>query len=209
MIVYVMIRRPPNTTRTYTLLPYTTLFRSAAPLPGASSARLMAAPPRAFRSEAGSPEQAAASRLPATRNMRIIFSSSTSMHYLIARPAFARWRAAMPPNPRGASVPPPAAWRPWACAMRGRAPRCWNGPSGRRWRQGSTASPPAAGKGRAFLAAPSPLAIGARVRPCRQLVQLSQQILEQVVIPDGKVPAESLAQKLKIPRGQQIGRAHV
>src|SRR3546814_2292391 len=80
MIVYVMIRRPPNTTRTYTLLPYTTLFRSAAPLPGASSARLMAAPPRAFRSEAGSPEQAAASRLPATRNMRIIFSSSTSMH---------------------------------------------------------------------------------------------------------------------------------
>src|SRR3546814_4773536 len=69
----------------------------------------MAAPPRAFRSEAGSPEQAAASRLPATRNMRIIFSSSTSMHYLIARPAFARWRAAMPPNPRGASVPPPAA----------------------------------------------------------------------------------------------------
>src|SRR3546814_6235584 len=32
-----MIRRPPRSTRTDTLFPYTTLFRSIAPFPGAST----------------------------------------------------------------------------------------------------------------------------------------------------------------------------
>src|SRR3546814_17525205 len=35
LCVFLMIRRPPRSTRTDTLFPYTTLFRSAASLPGA------------------------------------------------------------------------------------------------------------------------------------------------------------------------------
>src|SRR3546814_15487582 len=37
---FLMIRRPPRSTRTDTLFPYTTLFRSARPHPGAAARRL-------------------------------------------------------------------------------------------------------------------------------------------------------------------------
>src|SRR3546814_7164360 len=39
-----MIRRPPRYTRTYTLLPYTTLFRSREPLRGAEEPRISRTP---------------------------------------------------------------------------------------------------------------------------------------------------------------------
>src|SRR3546814_1245595 len=44
-----MIRRPPRSTRTDTLFPYTTLFRSVA-RPGAASPQAGTRPPRAVRS---------------------------------------------------------------------------------------------------------------------------------------------------------------
>src|SRR3546814_4646435 len=53
-----MIRRPPRSTRTDTLFPYTTLFRSAAfraqlslPVPRSHRAGTLLSPPRAVRSE--------------------------------------------------------------------------------------------------------------------------------------------------------------
>src|SRR3546814_11512060 len=39
--LFVMIRRPPRSTRTDTLFPYTTLFRSYAPAPSPSAASLV------------------------------------------------------------------------------------------------------------------------------------------------------------------------
>src|SRR3546814_14932659 len=42
VIFFLMIRRPPRSTRTDTLFPYTTLFRSASRLPGVSSTLALA-----------------------------------------------------------------------------------------------------------------------------------------------------------------------
>src|SRR3546814_13501668 len=41
MFFFLMIRRPPRPTRTDTLFPYTTLFRSPAPLPAAEPATVL------------------------------------------------------------------------------------------------------------------------------------------------------------------------
>src|SRR3546814_6333293 len=53
-----MIRRPPRSTRTYTLFPYTTLFRSAGvldriPEPPAAPAQFVVRPPRTDRDAQG------------------------------------------------------------------------------------------------------------------------------------------------------------
>src|SRR3546814_11346571 len=46
---FLMIRRPPRSTRTDTLFPYTTLFRSGVPLHGRLRRTLPAMPPRRAR----------------------------------------------------------------------------------------------------------------------------------------------------------------
>src|SRR3546814_14825996 len=47
-----MIRRPPRSTRTYTLFPYTTLFRSVPPLKGGSGLHIPS-PPAVWNVESG------------------------------------------------------------------------------------------------------------------------------------------------------------
>src|SRR3546814_4443437 len=64
---FLMIRRPPRSTRTHTLFPYTTLFRSAdVPVPAHGCARRQAAPdaaPRLHRADRDRPRR---SRWPQT-----------------------------------------------------------------------------------------------------------------------------------------------
>src|SRR3546814_6019508 len=67
-VFFLMIRRPPRSTRTDTLFPYTTLFRSS---------EVTEQPPPAYAAWGSNPREASAHRTsPATRNVRVWKSRS-------------------------------------------------------------------------------------------------------------------------------------
>src|SRR3546814_731425 len=129
LFFFLMIRRPPRSTRTDTLFPYTTLFRSrrpaapCAPAPGARAPLRSARPAsrcatRAAQARSTSPRPAVARRAGALAGRRARCPVARSP----ARSACTRHGR---PVPRAASAAPPAA--PHRCGVHAGAAGCGGG----------------------------------------------------------------------------------
>src|SRR3546814_16533346 len=112
MFFFLMIRRPPRSTRTDTLFPYTTLFRSAC------SSRFLAPSVLVPRRIIGVPrdEQKGRSCYPATTSPRRIATHPTQMRIAVVTPAVRSasassrdWRPLSPPWAIREGVVPSAA----------------------------------------------------------------------------------------------------